>query len=106
MTGDMVHPGGLWRITVVNGNGYHTAAESTRRSINMPANLADKIEDIARERHVSRNRVILDLLQDGIAAYDRRRAVFWDLANRFQQSTDRVEAGRLREELLQMTFGA
>ncbi len=68
-------------------------------------NLAGKIEEIARQRHVSGNRVILDLLQDGIAAYDRRRAVFWDLANRFQKSTDPVETQRLREELLQMTFG-
>ena len=71
----------------------------------MPANLADKIEDIARERHVSSNRPILDLLQNGIAAYDRRRIVFLNLANRFQKSTDPVETEQLREELLQMTFG-
>jgi hypothetical protein len=90
---------------VVMGAVHHPAVESTRRSISIPANLTDKIEEIARERHVSGNRVILDLIQDGIAAYDKRRAVFLDLANRFQKSTDPVETERLREELLQMTFG-
>jgi hypothetical protein len=87
------------------GTTHHAAVESTRRSISIPVDLADKIEEIARQRHVSGNRVILDLLQDGIAAYDRRRAAFLDLANRFQKSTDPAETERLREELLQMTFG-
>jgi len=48
---------------------------------------------------------MLDLLQDGIAAYDRRRTVFLDLASRFQKSTDPLETERLRKEFLQMTFG-
>ena len=87
------------------GTAHHRGVESTRRSISIPANLADKIEEIARERHVTCNRVILDLYQDGIAAYDRRRAVVLDLVNRFQKSTDTVETERLREKLLQMTFG-
>ncbi len=79
--------------------------EPTRRSITIPSDLAAKIETIAETRHVTANRAILDLIEDGIAAYERRRAAFLELTNKFQKSTDPDETERLREELLQMTFG-
>jgi hypothetical protein len=78
--------------------------ESTRRSVTIPAQLAARIDTIADHRHVTSNRVILDLIEDGIAAYDRRRAAFLELTEQFQKSTDPVETERLREELLRMTF--
>jgi hypothetical protein len=37
----------------------------------------DKIEEIARQRRVSGNHVIVDLLQDAIAACENRRPHFW-----------------------------
>ena len=76
-----------------------------RRSVTIPAQLAARIEKIAYNRHVTTNRVILDLIEDGIAAYDQRRAAFLELTERFQKSTDPVETERLREELIRMTFG-
>ncbi len=79
--------------------------EPTRRSITIPSDLAAKIERIAENRHVTANRAILDLIEDGIAAYERRRVAFLELTNKFQKSTDPDETERLREELLQMTFG-
>jgi hypothetical protein len=79
--------------------------EPTRRSVTIPAELAARIEAIADNRHVTANRVILDLIEDGIASYDRRRAAFLELTERFQKSTDPVETERLREELIRMTFG-
>ena len=79
--------------------------EPTRRSLTIPAPLAARIDTIAEQRHVSANRVILDLIEDGIAAYDGRRAAFLELTERFQKSTDPVETERLREELIRMTFG-
>jgi hypothetical protein len=80
--------------------------EPTRRSVTIPAQLAAKIEAIADNRHVTANRVIVDLIEDGIATYDKRRAAFLELTDRFQKSTDPVETDRLREELVRMTFGA
>jgi predicted transcriptional regulator len=80
--------------------------EPTRRSVTIPAQLAARIDTIADHRHVTANRVIVDLIEDGIAAYDRRRAAFLELTERFQKSTDPVETERFREELIRMTFGA
>jgi len=77
--------------------------ESTRRSVTIPAPLAALIETIAEQRHVTSNRVILDLIEDGIAAYDTRRAAFLELTDQFQ--TDPAESERLLEKLVQMTFG-
>jgi hypothetical protein len=67
--------------------------------------MAEKIDAIAANRHVSGNRAIVDLLDDAIGAYERRRTAFLELADRFQKSTDPAETARLREELAQMTFG-
>jgi len=71
----------------------------------MPSEMAEKIDTIAENRHVSGNRTIVDLLSDGITAYEQRRAAFLELADRFQKSTDPAETARLREELARMTFG-
>jgi hypothetical protein len=80
-------------------------AETVRRSISLPAALAGKIDVIAANRRVTGNRVINDLLEDAITAYEQRRTAFLDLADRFQKSTDPAETERLREELARMTFG-
>ena len=76
-----------------------------RRSITVPAEIAEKVDAIAASRRVSGNRAIVDLLADAIAAYEQRRAAFLELADRFQKSTDPAETARLREELARMTFG-
>jgi metal-responsive CopG/Arc/MetJ family transcriptional regulator len=76
-----------------------------RRSVSLPTRVAEKIDAIASSRHVTGNRAIVDLLQDAIAAYDRRRREFLELADRFQRSKDPAETARLREELAKMTFG-
>ena len=68
--------------------------------------MAERIEGIASARHVSSNRAIIDLLSDAIKAYEQRRTVFLELADRFQKSTDPSETERLREELERMTFGS
>jgi hypothetical protein len=81
------------------------ATDLIRRSISIPSAMAEKIDAIGAARHVSVNRAIVDLLTDAIAAYEARRKVFLDLADRFQKSKDPAESKRLREELARMTFG-
>lgn len=76
-----------------------------RRSISIPAEMAEKIDAIAESRHVSGNRTIVDLLADGIGAHEQRRKAFLELADRFQKSKDPAETKRLRAELARMTFG-
>jgi hypothetical protein len=84
----------------------HAETEAIRRSISLPAKMAEKIEAIAASWHVSGNRAIVDLLTDAITAYEERRTAFLELADRFQKSTDPNETERLREELARMTFGS
>jgi hypothetical protein len=67
--------------------------------------MAEKLDNIAAARHVSANRAIIDLLADAITAYEQRRTIFLELADRFQKSTDPAETERLRDELANMTFG-
>jgi metal-responsive CopG/Arc/MetJ family transcriptional regulator len=81
------------------------AADIIRRSVSLSAELAEKIDGIAASRHVSANRAIVDLLEDAILAYERRRTAFLELADRFQKSKKPAETERLREELARMTFG-
>ena len=76
-----------------------------RRSVTLPRRVADKVDRIAESRRVSTNRVLVDLLEDAILAYEQRRSEFLALADRFQQSTDPVETEKLREDLARMTFG-
>jgi hypothetical protein len=80
-------------------------SENIRRSLSLPAEIAEKIDSIAVSRHVSGNRAIVDLLSDAIAAYEQRRDAFFALADRFRKSKDPAESERLREELARMTFG-
>jgi metal-responsive CopG/Arc/MetJ family transcriptional regulator len=59
--------------------------ETVRRSIALPAEMAEKIDTIAEARHVSGNRAIVDLLMDGIGAYEQRKKAFLELADKFQK---------------------
>ena len=71
----------------------------------MPAPIAGKIDAIAAARHVSANCAIVDLLSDAITAYEQRRTAFFELADRYRNSTDPAQTERLGEELGQMVFG-
>jgi hypothetical protein len=97
----------VWCALVYSGVMSTTiiGAEAIRRSISLPAEMAETLERIAAARHVSANRAIIDLLSDAITAYEQRRAIFLELADRFQKSTDPAETERLRDELANMTFG-
>jgi hypothetical protein len=83
-----------------------TASDAVRRSISLPPQMAQKIDQVAEARHVSVNRVVVDFLEEAIKAYEQRRAAFLELADRFQRSTDPAESSRLREELARITFGS
>ena len=80
--------------------------KAIRRTVSLPAELAEKIDRIAESRHISGNRAIVDFLGEAITAYEQRRKSFLELADRFQKATDPTETERLREELVRMTFGS
>jgi hypothetical protein len=62
------------------------------------------VDEIAATRCVSANRAMINLLRDAIAAYDQRRKMSLELADRFQKSTQPSETQKSRDELARMTF--
>lgn len=60
---------------------------------------------MAKGRRLSANRMLIELIEDGIEAQKRREKEFFDLAERFRNETDPEKAQRLGDELGRMVFG-
>jgi hypothetical protein len=60
---------------------------------------------MAKTRRVSANRMLVELVENGIAAEKRRQQEFLELAERFRSATDPEEVRRLGDQLGRMVFG-
>lgn len=60
---------------------------------------------MAKARRISTNRMLLELVEDGIEAENRREKEFFELAARFRNENDPEVAKRLGDELGRMVFG-
>jgi hypothetical protein len=76
-----------------------------RRSLTLPEPTARKVASIARRRRLSDNRVLVELIEDGIEARRQKEKAFFDLAQRFRSSQDEEEVQRLGEQLGRFVFG-
>jgi len=76
-----------------------------RRSVTLPEPIARKVASIARRKRLSDNRVLVELIEEGIEARQRKEAEFFELAQRFRSSQDAEEAQRLGEQLGRFVFG-
>ena len=79
--------------------------KTVRQSVSLPANVAAQVRKLARNRRVSSNRMLVELIENGIEAEKRREKEFFELAEKFRGSTDSEEAKRLGEKLGRMVFG-
>jgi hypothetical protein len=61
---------------------------------------------MAKTRRLSANRMLVELIEDGMEAQKRKQQHFFELAERFRNATDPDEAKRLGDELGRMVFGA
>src|ERR1019366_4699006 len=59
-----------------------------------------------RPRRATAERVIVELIEDGLDAREREKKEFFELAERLARSPDPIEQQRLKEELARMTFGS
>ena len=82
-----------------------TRAASVRQSVTLPAKSAAQIRQLAKTRRVSSNRMLVELIENGIEAEKRKQQEFFELAERFRNTTDPEEAKRLGDKLGQMVFG-
>ena len=79
--------------------------ETVRQSVSLPASVAAQVRNLAKTRRLSANRMLGELIEDGIEAEKRRQQEFFELAERFRSAEDPDEAKRLGDQLGRMVFG-
>ncbi|HEY3455335.1 MAG TPA: hypothetical protein VGK64_12095 [Bryobacteraceae bacterium] len=60
---------------------------------------------MAKSRRLSANRMLLELIEDGMEAKKSKEQEFFALAKRFRSESDPEAAKRLGEQLGRMVFG-
>jgi hypothetical protein len=60
---------------------------------------------IAKQRRLSENRVLVELIEQGIETRQRKEREFFDLAERFRVASDPEQVKHLGDELGRFVFG-
>jgi hypothetical protein len=79
--------------------------KTVRQSVSLPAHIASQVQRLAKSRRLSANRMLLELIENGIEAEKRKQQEFFELAKRFRNTADDEEAKRLGDQLGRMVFG-
>lgn len=79
--------------------------KQVRRSVTLPARLAEQVERIARKRRLSDNRVLVELVEQGLAAQKEKEKAFFALAERFRAAANPEEIKQLGDEMGRFVFG-
>jgi hypothetical protein len=90
---------------VVNAGAISSPNKTVRQSVSLPAKIATQVRSLARHRKVSSNRILVELIENGLAAEKRRELEFFELAEKFREASDPLEAKRLGDKLGQLVFG-
>lgn len=90
---------------VHNGGMKATEPRIVRQSVSLPAKVATQVRTMAKARRLSATRMLVELIENGIEAEQRKQREFFDLAERFRNESDPEEARRLGDQLGRMVFG-
>ncbi len=86
-----------------------TSTKSTtrqvRRSVTLPREIARQVDAISKQRRLSDNRVLLELIELGIQAQKEKERAFFELAHRFREAEDPKDVQQLGDELGRFVFG-
>jgi hypothetical protein len=85
--------------------GAMATTKQVRRSVTLPAQIAQQVDRLAKRRRLSDNRVLLELIEQGIEATKQKEQTFFELAERFRSSKNPDEVKRLGDELGRFVFG-
>ena len=80
-------------------------AKQIRRSITLPREVAKQVDAISKQRRLSDNRVLVELIEQGIQAQKEKEKAFFALAERFRASSDLEEVKRLGDQMGRFVFG-
>jgi len=79
--------------------------KAVRQSVSIPARIAKRVKALAKTEKTSTSRVLVDLIETGLASKEAEKERFFSLTTRLTESTDPAEQERLKSELARMTFG-
>jgi hypothetical protein len=79
--------------------------KQVRRSLTLPARLAEQVQRIAKKKRLSDNRVLVDLVEQGLEAQKQKEKAFFDLAERFRSAADPKQVKELGDEMGRFIFG-
>ena len=82
-----------------------TTKKSIRKSVSVPPVVARRIRSLAKARRTSENRVLVDLIETGLAVKEDERRHYLDLLEQLRGAKVPAEQERLMEELARLTFG-
>jgi hypothetical protein len=80
-------------------------AKHVRRSVTLPLKIARQVETLARQRALSDNRVLVELIEQGIEAQQQKEKAFFQLAERFRAANDPEQVKELGDQLGRFVFG-
>lgn len=63
------------------------------------------MRSLAKQRRLSANRIIVELVEEGIEARKRKQEEFFALSERFRAATDPEDVARLGDDMGRMVFG-
>ena len=89
---------------VYNG-AMRTSSKVVRQTVGLPADTARQVRSLAKQRRLSANRIIVELVEEGIEAQKRKQKEFFELAERYRAATDPKDVARLGDDLGRMVFG-
>lgn len=79
--------------------------KQVRRSVTLPQQVDRQIETIAKNRRLSGNRILVELVELGLEARSQKEKAFFELAERFRNSKDPEDVKQLGDELGRFVFG-
>ena len=91
--------------TLVHNGVMATPNRVVRQSVSLPAKVAAQVRSLAKARKLSANRMLVELIENGMEAEKRKQQEFFDLAERFRAATDPDEVKRLGDQMGRMVFG-
>jgi hypothetical protein len=80
-------------------------AKPVRRSVTLPPKIARQVEALARQRALSDNRVLVELIEQGIEVQQQKEKAFFQLAERFRAASDPEQVKHLGDQLGRFVFG-
>ena len=93
------------RTAPVHNGVMSTDGKTVRQSVTLPSNVAAQVRKLAKTRRLSANRMLVELIENGMEAEKRKQQEFFDLAERFRTATNPEEVRRLGDQMGRMVFG-